>query len=93
MKISQADIDAILKWLNHNWQGQKLCPICQKNNWNISDTVYEIREFQGGGLVVGGPVYPTIGVICNVCGHTLFFNALKLGIIKGPPKKDGGDSD
>jgi hypothetical protein len=40
--------------------------------------------YVGGGLVVGGPVYPFLVVTCSQCGYTVFVNALKAGILKPP---------
>ena len=88
MKLTKPDIEKIAGWLNEYWQGEKICPICHSNNWTISDEIYEFRAFHGGRLVVGGPVFPAVGIICTVCGHTLFFNAIKLDLVKpAPPKK------
>jgi len=85
MKLEKPDIDQIAKWLNDNWVGKKLCPCCSVNDWTISDTVFEFRAFHGGGLVVGGSVYPAVGIVCNICGYTLFYNAIKIGIVKPEP--------
>lgn len=94
MKLKKSDIDKIANWLNKNWTREKLCPICSNNNWTISDTVFELRAFHGGGLVVGGSVYPAVGVVCNVCAYTLFFNAIKVGLVKlAPPKKKEGSGN
>lgn len=35
-------------WLNKHWQSPKSCPICQNNNWGVSDSVVEAREFRLG---------------------------------------------
>lgn len=95
MELKKDEIEKIASWLNKHWKGEKLCPICGNNNWNISQAVYELRTFHGGGLVVGGPVYPVIGIVCMVCGHTLFFNAIKLGFVKPAPsqKKEGSNDE
>ncbi len=85
--------ELLTTWLNQKWRGQKLCFICGSNNWGISDKPVEIREFHAGGLVVGGPVYPAVMVICNVCGYTLLFNALVPGILpRNEPAKPAASS-
>jgi|GEM_PF-591601 len=68
--------EKIVEWLNRQWQGPKICPICRNNNWHIIENPVELREFHGGTLVVGGPVYPLISVTCSICGYTLLFNAI-----------------
>jgi len=34
----------------------------------------------GGGLVLGGPVLPSVPIVCTNCGNTFFLNAKVLGI-------------
>jgi len=61
---------------------------CGAHNWILNDKIFELREFQGGGLVIGGEssVFPVITVTCKDCGYTYFFNAILLGVIE---KSDG----
>ncbi|MFX0204102.1 MAG: hypothetical protein ACFFCW_49015 [Candidatus Hodarchaeota archaeon] len=80
------DVNAVVDWLNQRWEGAKLCPICRNNNWNISQNPVELREFHGGGLVLGGPIYPLISITCKNCGHTLLFNAITAGLLTPEPK-------
>jgi hypothetical protein len=56
----------------------------------LFDNVWELREFQGGGLVVGGsPILPVVALMCNVCGHTILFNAFAVKAIERPQEKEG----
>lgn len=75
------DPQKVVEWLNSHWEGLKLCPICHHNNWFVNDSLVQLTEFHRVGLVLGGPVIPMVVVSCNNCGHTLFFSALKLGVI------------
>ena len=75
------DAQKVVGWLNRQWQGAKLCPICKNNNWTIIERPVELREFHEGGLVIGGPIYPLISITCKVCGHTLLFNAIVAGLV------------
>lgn len=81
------EVEKVVDWLNRQWKGDKACPICKNNNWNIIEKPVELREFHGGGLVMGGPVYPLISITCKVCGHTLLFNAIVAGLLV-PEQKD-----
>ena len=69
-------------------QGKKVCPICQNNDWDLSTKLVEVRQFNEGSLIVGGPVYPLFSVTCKVCGYTLLFNAIVAGFIEKPKKEE-----
>jgi len=78
----RAQADRGIKWLRSKWPNP-VCPICTANNWQIA-AIGEIRDFSGGGLVVGGALIPVMPVVCNNCGYTLLFNALVAGVIEPP---------
>lgn len=85
----QAISDKLGTWLDQKWAGQKTCPVCDANKWQAPDDLVEIRPYHGGGLVVGGAVYPAAQVICGNCGYTLLFNALLAGLIEQPVEPEG----
>jgi len=76
------------EWLNKHWQGPKICPICQSNNWVFSESLVEIRPYHGGQIFVGGTLYPLFLLICGVCGYTVLFNAIVAGLISPTPAKE-----
>ena len=65
--------------------------MCGQNSWTVSDTVFELREFHGGNVVLGsGPIYPIIPVSCNNCGNSVMINVIQSWAIEKPkvePKK------
>ena len=76
------------EFINHlqgKWLG-KGCPMCGISAWNIPDTVFELREFHAGNVVLGGPVVPVIPVACSNCGYTVLVN----GIIAGQVDRESG---
>ena len=81
MTDEQIDAQEFAAWLNSQWQGRKLCPICQNNNWALSEKPLELREFHGGGFLVGAPIVPLASATCKVCGYTLLFNAIAAGLL------------
>ena len=85
MRIEDSDIRLIKDWVDSHWEGEPLCAICKNNNWTIGKTIAELRPFLKGKLSMGGFLYPAVIFSCNVCGYTLFFNAIQLGIVKRPP--------
>jgi len=83
MKIGEEQKKIALEKLSSFFRSS--CPICAGNEWILNDTVFELREFSGGGLVIGGEassIYPVIAVACKTCGHTHYFNAILLGVIQ-----------
>lgn len=72
--------------------GSLTCPICMGIAWEITGTIFELREFQDGALAISGRVYPVVPVSCLQCGNTIFFNAIRLGIIDASQPSEPGAS-
>lgn len=70
----------INKWLTNHWKNNRLCPLCGNPNWTIRPDPMEIREYKGGGIIIGGNIKTLVlvTILCNVCGYTFFINAEKL---------------
>lgn len=44
-------------------------------------------------MVIGGPAYPYVGLICQNCGNTQLMNAVAAGVVDGmstPPDGQNG---
>jgi hypothetical protein len=76
------DTEKAIEWLKGHWKDDQGCPICGNTSWGVSDELVEIRPFKGGGMALGGSVYPLFAATCNTCGHTLLFNAVVAGLLK-----------
>ncbi|PHQ86182.1 MAG: hypothetical protein COB65_01495 [Thalassobium sp.] len=89
----KTNVEKVVQHLNTKW-GNRPCPMCGEKSWTVSDTVYELREFHGGNVVLGsGPIFPVIPVSCNNCGNSIMVNALQSGAIEKPdvePKENNG---
>ncbi|MGF7028451.1 hypothetical protein [Sphingobacterium sp. HSC-15S19] len=84
MNDKKINLEGVIQHLNEKW-GNRPCPMCGSNSWNVSDNVYELREFHGGDLVLGnGPILPVIPVTCNNCGNSILVNALMSRAIERP---------
>lgn len=90
MSKENTDVNKFISHLNSKWKNQT-CPMCHENKWSVSDTAYELREYNDGNLVVGGPLMPIMPVTCTHCGYTIFVNALIGGAICPPARKEGED--
>ncbi|MFA5753995.1 MAG: hypothetical protein WCX77_04130 [Candidatus Paceibacterota bacterium] len=67
----------------------KSCDVCSGKEWVLSPTIFEVREFSGGGFETGGKnqVFPLIALSCKSCGYTHYFNTILMGIT--PKQEDG----
>jgi len=76
------DSEKLLSHLKSKWQGRS-CQMCGTGNWNVSDSIFELREYNQGNLVIGGgPIIPVVPITCDNCGNTVFINAIKAGLIE-----------
>jgi hypothetical protein len=75
--------EALIKHLSEKWAGRK-CSQCGVESWQIQESLFELRQFSGGGLTVGGPVMPVVPVTCANCGNTVLLNAIVAGVMPKP---------
>lgn len=70
------------------------CPICTNNQFSLAGgfTNDFLMDNIQGGLVIGGPVLPSVPIVCTNCGNTFFLNAKVLGVgedgVKEETKKE-----
>jgi len=73
--------EKFLEQINAQWK-TKVCPMCQKNNWNIGDHfVSTVNLSDNGGIQLGGSIMPLITMTCMNCGNTLFVNPLVIDAV------------
>ena len=83
----KVDIELLKAHLTKKW-GPISCQMCHQGQWTVGDTIFELREFYGGGLKVGGgPIIPVVPVTCSNCGRTVLINAIVAEIIKPPTEE------
>lgn len=82
--LTQAQKDAANAWFSKHWKGRKIaCPSCTAvGQWEGSNHfVQPVTHFPLGTMVLAGaPAYPLLLVFCQVCGYTMAFNALTMGL-------------
>ena len=60
----------------------------KSGSWNVSDKVFELREYHDGNMVIGGsPIVPVVPVTCDNCGNTVLVNS----IISGKTQQEAGE--
>lgn len=80
------DREEFLNFINQKWKGDKNCPLCGVNSWNIGPVVAP-NLLQDGGVVFGAGMIPMVPVVCESCGYMLFFNPAVTQLIKNDPPK------
>lgn len=88
MHLTDDQIKNVIDQLNKVSSNGIICPVCGNRHWTINNIVTESREFQHGNLIIGGnsALVPYVTITCSQCAHTLFFNAIQIGIID--PKQE-----
>jgi|SRR5580693_10724691 hypothetical protein len=57
------------------------CPRCGDNAWSVLDAyISNLLTADAAEVALGGPVLPTIGVICNRCGFLAEHSTAALGL-------------
>lgn len=88
MKLTPEQIKLVISKLDKNKDKRRACSICGNNTWMLNDTIFEMREFMGGDMVIGGTsIMPVISVSCTECGHTRFISAIRMGVVSPNPQK------
>lgn len=82
--MGSIESDKVIRFLNEKWLGRP-CPMCGVGRWSIDQSIFQLMEYNNGGIVIGGPVIPIIPVTCTNCGNTVLVNALVANALKNPP--------
>lgn len=81
MKLNEAQYKQLLEHLQGKWTAPATCPVCRGNDWDVTTIIYELREFHGGSMVIGGSsLVPISPITCKSCGNTVLINPLIAGI-------------
>jgi 5-methylcytosine-specific restriction endonuclease McrA len=72
-------------WIRDHWTVPAACALCGSNNWQIGD-VFSLSEHWTRPPTVAeslmrAETLPVFPVTCNVCGNTVFINALVSDVV------------
>jgi hypothetical protein len=60
------------------------CPVCRVGRWTLIDGIVKLPVItdpkQFPNVVLGGATLPTVALVCNNCGNTIFMNLMVLGL-------------
>ena len=71
------DQDKAMEWINSHW-GSRSCPICSSKEWLLMTKIWKLTEFEE----TGKGTLPVVAMMCNTCGHTIFFNAIAMRLVE-----------
>ncbi len=80
----KVDAKKVNAWLGEHWKGNRACPICGNSHWEMGEELVEVRDCRyGQRFNLDGEVsYPLVVVICETCSYTMFFNAIRIGLVE-----------
>jgi hypothetical protein len=65
-------------WFEVHWKDPVQCPVCHTDKWTIGAYIAVMHTSHAPNPQA--PVLPYIQVQCNECAHTMFFNAVAMGL-------------
>jgi hypothetical protein len=65
-------------WFDKQWVEPVTCVVCRNTTWTIGAYFAVLQTATPPNPLA--PVWPYVQVSCNTCGHTLFFNAVAMGL-------------
>jgi hypothetical protein len=78
--LTAADNEKIQRWWAQHWKSPVTCPVCKTSAWTAAPHIVNVPRFAADALAGNTQTYPFIIVSCNTCFHSMFFNAVPIGI-------------
>lgn len=79
--LTEEQKEKVVAWIRKHGQANITCVICGHRNWAVGDHIVAPAIYSEGGIVLGGTAYPTVMLICNHCAHTIYINAVLMGLL------------
>jgi len=89
--LTQEEKDKVVAWLTKRRPkeaGPIVCAVCGQGRWGVGDHLVAPVIYRKRGLLLGGAAYPLVMLLCENCGHTIFLNGVRMGLV--PPKEVTG---
>jgi hypothetical protein len=81
-------------WITEKWKHGP-CPVCQSNSWSRGGKLHQIIN-SSTLFPEGGTSLPAVSLACQVCGYTMFINAITAGIVEPDeieePSEESGEA-
>ena len=89
--LSKADNDSIQRWWDLRWQDPVICPVCKKTDWSLTSHLVNVQRFATDADASNAPICPHIIITCKFCAHSMFFNAVQIGVAAPPARQRAPD--
>jgi hypothetical protein len=95
--LTPDDHEKIQNWWDGRWKAPVICPVCKTTSWAIGNHVVNAPRYAADAFAPGTGSYPFVVVACQMCMHTMFFNAAGIGVVSTherrplQPPSDGED--
>ena len=84
-KLTEQEKNRAIELISTKGNRSPACSVCGTRGWQLADHLVQPISQGAEGLFFGGTAYPQVMLICRKCSHTLFFNAVALGLIPPEP--------
>ena len=86
-KLSADEAQNVREWLMAHSKGT--CPACASGKWTLANHVINLSSFTPGRMTIGGPSYPAILIVCDICGYFRMHSAIMAGVVAADrPKQE-----
>ena len=89
--LSKEDNDSIQRWWDLRWQDPVICPVCKKTDWSLTSHLVNVQRFATDADASNAPICPHIIITCKFCAHSMFFNAVQIGVAAPPARQRASD--
>ena len=89
--LSKEDNDSIQRWWDLRWQDPVICPVCKKSDWSLTSHLVNVQRFATNADASNAPICPHIIITCKFCAHSMFFNAVQIGVAAPPARQRAPD--
>jgi hypothetical protein len=77
-RLTPEDNQKIQAWWGQHWKSPVICPVCKTDSWALGAHVVNVPRHGTDAFMA--EAYPQLLVGCRTCGHTMFFNAVSIGV-------------
>lgn len=86
-RLTPETLEKVQAWFKADGRKTAPCPFCGNPTWNVGAyVVAPVTMGKDRTMKLGGQAFPQVMLISEGCGYTIFFNAVKMGLM--PPAEE-----